>query len=430
MFFHVLYIHLFRPFLKYTPKNSPLPSNVSPRKFCTSAATAISKLMRLYKKSYGLRQICNIVVYILHSACTIHLLNLPEKTARRDITHGVKQLEEIAEAWLCARRALRVLSVQVRRWDIDLPEEAATVLKRTDEKFGAITSTLPKSSSMQSAPLETTQDQSMPMQEQNANVPDFWNDPADMSQSGDDMNYGIFDWSAQASDFGALSSGAMQATVSQMPEVQGLGNGNMAGFGVSPYGSFMQPSTSSSSTNASYGNPAVPSTAATPMLNSSKSSHMGSPHQRHLSEQSSSDQLSRARSYSSSLSSNQQGPTQTFDFALQQPSTSSFGLNQGLSSTSGFEQSFSQPSLSQAYQSMPPPNSIQKPGSGDRKFGGVHALLQDTQDFLVKDQSQLAKGFNNWTVPSENAAGGSSFSSTRHGYGSESSSPSGEASRA
>lgn len=92
--------------------------------------------MRLYKKTYNLRQICNIAVYMLHSACTIHLLNLPEKTARRDIIHGVKHLEEIAEDWLCARRTLSILSVLARKWKCELPDEAAAVLKRTDEKYG------------------------------------------------------------------------------------------------------------------------------------------------------------------------------------------------------------------------------------------------------------------------------------------------------
>lgn len=96
----------------------------------------ISKLLRLYKRSHGLRQICNIVVYIAHSACTIHLLNLPEKNARRDIIHGVKHLEEIAEGWLCARRTLGILSVLGKRWKVELPEEATTVLARTDAKFG------------------------------------------------------------------------------------------------------------------------------------------------------------------------------------------------------------------------------------------------------------------------------------------------------
>jgi hypothetical protein len=92
--------------------------------------------MRLYKRTYGLRQICNIAVYMVHSACTIHLLQLPEKTAKRDIIHGVKHLEEIAEDWLCARRTLSILSVLGRKWKIDIPEEAATVFARTDAKYG------------------------------------------------------------------------------------------------------------------------------------------------------------------------------------------------------------------------------------------------------------------------------------------------------
>ena len=138
MFFQLLFIHLFRPFLKYNQTTSPLPANVSPRKICTHAAATISKLLRLYKRNYGLRQICNIAVYIAHSACTIHLLNLPEKNARRDIIHGVKHLEEIAESWLCARRTLHILNVLARRWKVSLPEEAAAVLTRADAKFGFI----------------------------------------------------------------------------------------------------------------------------------------------------------------------------------------------------------------------------------------------------------------------------------------------------
>ncbi|QDS73152.1 hypothetical protein FKW77_001957 [Venturia effusa] len=137
MFFQLLYIHLFRPFLKYNQQNSPLPPNVSPRRLCTQAAAMISKLMRLYKRSHGLRQICNIAVYILHTACTIHLLNLPDKNAKRDITHGTKHLEEMAEGWLCARRTLAILSVLSRKWKVDLPNDAAEVLSRTDAKYGA-----------------------------------------------------------------------------------------------------------------------------------------------------------------------------------------------------------------------------------------------------------------------------------------------------
>ena len=138
MFFHLLFIHLFRPFLKYRQGVSPLPSHVSPRKLCSQAAAGISKLFRLYKRTYGLQQICNIAVYICHSACTIHLLNLPDKNASRDFVHGVKHLEEIAECWLGARRTLAMLHTVAKKWNIDLSYEAETVLSRTDEKYGQL----------------------------------------------------------------------------------------------------------------------------------------------------------------------------------------------------------------------------------------------------------------------------------------------------
>jgi hypothetical protein len=138
MFFQLLFIHLYRPFLKYDRTTSPLPSHVSPRKYCTQAAGAISKLLRLYKRTYGLRQICNIAVYIAHSACTIHLLNLPDKNARRDIIHGVKHLEEIGEMWTCARRTLRILRIMAEKWKTELPEEAASTFSRTRTRWGSV----------------------------------------------------------------------------------------------------------------------------------------------------------------------------------------------------------------------------------------------------------------------------------------------------
>lgn len=113
--------------------------------------------MRLYKKTWNLRQICNIAVYLLHSACTIHLLNLPEKTARRDITHGIRHLEEIAEDWLCARRTLSILSMLSKKWNCEMPEDATVVLQRTDEKYGSyansIASASPRSNTVASPTL-------------------------------------------------------------------------------------------------------------------------------------------------------------------------------------------------------------------------------------------------------------------------------------
>lgn len=133
----LLLIHLYRPFLKYNKTNTPLPAHVSPRKICTQAASVISKLLRIYKRTYGLKQICNVVVYIAHTACTIHLLNLPEKNAQRDIIHGLRNLEEMAECWLCARRTLRILDTSASKWQVQLPVEASAVFERTHTKWGS-----------------------------------------------------------------------------------------------------------------------------------------------------------------------------------------------------------------------------------------------------------------------------------------------------
>lgn len=137
MFFQLLLIHLYRPFLKYNKSTSPLPQHVSPRKLCTQAAAAISKLLRLYKRTYGLKQICNIAVYIAHTALTIHLLNIPEKNAQRDVIHGLKHLEEMGEFWLCARRTLRILDISANKWQIQLPREAVIIFEQTHARWGS-----------------------------------------------------------------------------------------------------------------------------------------------------------------------------------------------------------------------------------------------------------------------------------------------------
>lgn len=186
MFYHLQYIHLFRPFLKYTPAASPLPAHVSPRRICTANAGAISKLMRLYKKLYDLRQICNIAVYMVHSACAIHMLNLPEKTAKRDVIHGVRHLEEIAEDWLCARRSLSILSVLARKWKIELPEEAALVLQRTDEKYGTVsTSDVPSPSRCVTQSPQSLPNSPPPNKQEQAGPPSQYDNPAASQMSLD-----------------------------------------------------------------------------------------------------------------------------------------------------------------------------------------------------------------------------------------------------
>lgn len=139
MFHQLLYIHLFRPFLQSTAATL-LTLSLDPRKICVEASSKISKFVRFYKREYGLRQICNIAAYMIHSACTIHLLNLPEKTAKRDIVQGLRSLEDMADGWLCARRALVIMRILSKRWKIDLPDEAVVILARAAkgraEEFG------------------------------------------------------------------------------------------------------------------------------------------------------------------------------------------------------------------------------------------------------------------------------------------------------
>ena len=139
MFHQLLYIHLFRPFLQSTSATLPTLS-LDPRKICVEASSKISKYVRFYKREYGLRQICNIAAYMIHSACTIHLLNLPEKTAKRDIVQGLRSLEDMADGWPCARRALVIMRILSKRWKIDLPDEAVVILARAAkgraEQFG------------------------------------------------------------------------------------------------------------------------------------------------------------------------------------------------------------------------------------------------------------------------------------------------------
>jgi len=139
MFHQLLYIHLFRPFLQSTSATLPTLS-LDPRRICVEAASKISKYLRFYKREYGLRQICNIAAYMIHSACTIHLLNLPEKSAKRDIVQGLRSLEDMAEGWLCARRALVIMRILAKRWKIGLPDEGDAILARAAkgraEQFG------------------------------------------------------------------------------------------------------------------------------------------------------------------------------------------------------------------------------------------------------------------------------------------------------
>lgn len=304
MFFQLLFIHLYRPFLKYNRTTSPLPSHVSPRKYCTQAASAISKLLRLYKRTYGLRQICNIAVYIAHSACTIHLLNLPDKNAKRDIIHGVRHLEEIGEMWTCARRTLRILSIMAEKWKTELPEEAVSTFSRTRIRWGS---------------TEPARSPSLSDQSPLPSPPAAY--PVTIAQSS----------ISHPPPMG-------QTMASTIPYLQN-------GFFVAPSPSEQE----SPQTRRSSGNYSLPPRSAAELSRGSN----------------------RLRP-STTLTQAQQDAWNAHQAARLQTSN-----NQSVSRSSSGKRS-TDPSV---------------------LFGGVESLVEESQDWWLKDQSALATGFDNWNDP-------------------------------
>ncbi|KAI5296621.1 hypothetical protein KEM52_005572 [Ascosphaera acerosa] len=134
----LLYIHLYRPFLKSSGSTHLLPSPALARKMCTEAATAITTIARIFDDTYGFQYMSGVAVYFIHSACTIHMMNLPEQQASQCLTAGLQCLEYMANHWRSARRALRIIDLSAVKWGVDLPAQADEVLQRTYTTYGSL----------------------------------------------------------------------------------------------------------------------------------------------------------------------------------------------------------------------------------------------------------------------------------------------------
>ena len=317
MFFQLLYIHLYRPFLRYNRTTSPLPSHVSPRKFCTQAAGAISKLFRLYKRTHGLRQICNIAIYIAHTACTIHILNLPDKNAKRDITHGVKHLEEMGECWTAARRTLRILNLCAERWKTELPEEAEAVFVRGKLKWG-----MSVSSSSPSSPGSLTAFKGQLSQQPSQQpMPEMMAQNTQRSQT-------------LRQTFGQrTSSGDVNTSLTQVQ------TGLSAGMAPSPVDLI--------DTRRSSGNLSMPPQSAADLIRNT----------------------GKIR------------PSTTLTKA-QQDAWNAHQVRMFSMAASGAV-------------------STKSDANAAKLFGGIDSLMEESQDWWYKDQSQLALGFDNWNAPTQ-----------------------------
>jgi hypothetical protein len=76
---------------------------------------------------YGLRRVASPITSWVLSACTIHLLNLPNETAANNLTQGLHDLEAMSVNHAFAARAIDIIRSLSSKWTIALPEGAAAV---------------------------------------------------------------------------------------------------------------------------------------------------------------------------------------------------------------------------------------------------------------------------------------------------------------
>lgn len=114
---------LFRPYIKLDLRGAGL----FPRDTCTFCANEISALMNALRAMYGLRRVSLAVSSFLMSASTIHLLNLPSDSAAAHLGQGLQDLQSMAVNHHFAARCVDIIRSLATKWNIALPENAATV---------------------------------------------------------------------------------------------------------------------------------------------------------------------------------------------------------------------------------------------------------------------------------------------------------------
>ncbi len=119
MYYHTVVLHLFRPFLKVDLTNSRL----SPREICTSCAEYTASLLSTYRQTYGLRRVTVLMAHITLSSSIIHLLNLPNPSASRNLSLSISSLRELSTAHAFATRCVHIITSLATQWNISLPVE-------------------------------------------------------------------------------------------------------------------------------------------------------------------------------------------------------------------------------------------------------------------------------------------------------------------
>ncbi|KAI7002078.1 hypothetical protein KC359_g210 [Hortaea werneckii] len=123
MYYYACVLHLFRPYIKLDLRGAGL----FPRDTCTFCANEISALMNALRAMYGLRRVCLAVSSFLMSASTIHLLNLPSESASAHLGQGLSDLQAMSVNHQFAARCVDIIRSLASKWNIALPDSAASV---------------------------------------------------------------------------------------------------------------------------------------------------------------------------------------------------------------------------------------------------------------------------------------------------------------
>ena len=128
MHYHEVIILLYRPFIIPLSGNSksPLTPVASALEACTSSATDICRLLKIYRQQFGLRQLYVYSIHTLMTASLTHIYDVCRSTSlggnevQKLALSSIQILSELAETFNSSRRALEVATSLWRDWQHEM----------------------------------------------------------------------------------------------------------------------------------------------------------------------------------------------------------------------------------------------------------------------------------------------------------------------
>jgi len=128
MHYHEVIILLHRPFIipLSVDSTSPLTPVASALEACTSSATEICRLLKIYRQQFGLRQIYVYSIHTLMTASLTHIYDVCRSTSpggnevQKLALTSIQILSELAETFNSSRRALEVATSLWRDWQHEM----------------------------------------------------------------------------------------------------------------------------------------------------------------------------------------------------------------------------------------------------------------------------------------------------------------------